>query len=48
MAEGKLFLGKQAISAGLVDGMSSLEKLVAQLGANEAAQITTVAISQSW
>jgi len=46
MAEGKLFLGKQAISAGLVDGMSSLEKLVAQLGATTA-QITTVAISQS-
>lgn len=34
MADGRVFLGKQAIEAGLVDGVSSLPELVAQM--NEA------------
>jgi signal peptide peptidase SppA len=31
MAEGRVFLGKQAIEAGLVDGVSSMSALIAQL-----------------
>ncbi|HXE90481.1 MAG TPA: signal peptide peptidase SppA [Terriglobales bacterium] len=44
MAEGRLFLGKHAIAAGLVDGVSTLDALVDQLnqqhrdGANSASQ----------
>jgi signal peptide peptidase SppA len=45
MAEGKLFLGKQAIKAGLVDGVSSLEKLVANLGAQNAPAISITSVA---
>lgn len=31
MADGRVFIGEQAIAAGLVDGMSTLDQLVAQL-----------------
>lgn len=37
MADGRVFIGQQAIDAGLVDGFASLEQLVAQLADNPAA-----------
>lgn len=36
MADGRIFIGQQAIDAGLVDGVSTLESLVAQLNASRA------------
>ena len=36
MADGRIFIGQQAIDAGLVDGVSTLELLVAQLNASRA------------
>jgi capsid assembly protease len=36
MAEGRIFIGQQAIDAGLVDGVSTLAALIAQLNANRA------------
>lgn len=36
MADGRVFIGEQAIAAGLVDGVSTLEALVAQLNTNRA------------
>lgn len=36
MADGRIFIGQQAIDAGLVDGVSTLDALVAQLNANRA------------
>jgi signal peptide peptidase SppA len=37
MADGKVFIGQQAIDAGLVDGVSTLSELVAQLNAGRSA-----------
>lgn len=34
MADGRIFIGQQAIDAGLVDGVSTLDALVAQLNSN--------------
>ena len=34
MADGRIFIGQQAIDAGLVDGVSTLDQLVQQLNAN--------------
>lgn len=36
MADGRIFIGQQAIDAGLVDGVSTLDALVQQLNANRA------------
>lgn len=36
MADGRLFVGQQAVDAGLVDGFASLGELIAQLNANQA------------
>lgn len=36
MAEGRLFIGKQAIAAGLVDGVSTLDALIEQLNRDRA------------
>lgn len=36
MAEGRVFLGQKAIDAGLADGVSSLDALIAQLSAGQA------------
>jgi signal peptide peptidase SppA len=35
MADGRVFLGRQAIEAGLVDGVSTLEELIGRLSAGE-------------
>lgn len=35
MADGKVFFGRQAISAGLVDGVSTIEELIGKLSAGE-------------
>lgn len=37
MADGRVFIGQQAIDAGLVDGFSTLEDLIAQMAADPAA-----------
>lgn len=37
MADGRVFLGRQAVSAGLVDGVSTMEELVGKLSAGEIA-----------
>jgi capsid assembly protease len=34
MADGRIFIGQQAIDAGLVDGVSTLDQLIAQLNTN--------------
>lgn len=39
MADGRIFLGQQAIDAGLVDGVSTLDALVQQLNASRASGI---------
>lgn len=39
MADGRVFIGQQAIAAGLVDGVSTLEQLVAQLNADRRAGV---------
>lgn len=36
MADGRVFIGEQAIAAGLVDGVSTLEALIARLNTNRA------------
>jgi signal peptide peptidase SppA len=36
MADGKIFIGKQAIEAGLVDGVSAFDRLVQRMAAGEA------------
>ena len=36
MADGRLFIGEQAVSAGLVDGIATVDQIVAQLDANPA------------
>lgn len=36
MADGRIFIGQQAVDAGLVDGISTLDALVAQLNADRA------------
>jgi signal peptide peptidase SppA len=38
MADGRIFTGQQAVSAGLVDGVSTLDQLIADLGASRAAE----------
>jgi len=38
-ADGKIFTGKQAITAGLVDGVSTLSRLIADISANPGAAI---------
>jgi ClpP class serine protease len=40
MADGRIFLGKQAIEAGLVDGVRTLDGLIAEL--NQRAQVAAV------
>ena len=40
MADGRIFIGQQAIDAGLVDGVSTLDALVQQLNANRASGST--------
>lgn len=42
MADGRIFLGKKTIHAGLVDGMSTLDELITRLAAGDAVK-TTVA-----
>jgi signal peptide peptidase SppA len=39
MADGRLFIGHQALDAGLVDGVCTLEELIQQLAAGDAAPI---------
>ena len=38
MADGRVFIGQQAVSAGLVDGVSTLDQLIADLGASRIAE----------
>ena len=38
MADGRIFTGQQAVSAGLVDGVSTLDQLIADMGASRAAE----------
>ena len=41
MADGRVFMGQQAIDAGLVDGVSTLDQLIAQLNEDRASGQTT-------
>lgn len=41
MADGRVFMGQQAIDAGLVDGVSTLDQLIAQLNQDRASGQTT-------
>ena len=45
MADGRIFQGKQAITAGLVDGVSSLDKLIAELSAEAPDKSRRAAVS---
>lgn len=45
MADGRIFQGKQAIKAGLVDGVSSLDQLIADLSSDETASGHRAAVS---
>jgi signal peptide peptidase SppA len=38
MADGRIFTGQQAVSAGLVDGVSTLDQLIADMGASQIAE----------
>lgn len=38
MADGRIFIGQQAIDAGLVDGVSTLDQLIADMGASQIAE----------
>lgn len=40
MADGRVFIGKQAINAGLVDGIETLPSLIARLNSNRKAGVT--------
>ena len=48
MADGRIFIGQQAIDAGLVDGVSTLDALVAQLNANRASGTTGYRASHNY
>lgn len=43
MADGRMFIGQQAVAAGLVDGVMSLSQLIAKLSAQATAARTTTA-----
>jgi ClpP class serine protease len=43
MADGRLFIGRQAVSAGLVDGVSTLDALIADLVAGRKPSRSAVA-----
>jgi len=47
MADGRIFIGQQAIDAGLVDGVSTLDALVAQLNTNHRAGTQPVGYSRA-
>lgn len=47
MADGRIFIGQQAIDAGLVDGVSTLGTLVQQLNANRASGIPRAGVAQN-
>ena len=47
MADGRIFIGQQAIDAGLVDGVSTLGALVQQLNANRASGIPRAGVAQN-
>lgn len=40
MADGRIFLGRQAVAAGLVDGVSTMEELIGKLSAGESVDKT--------
>lgn len=46
MADGRVFIGEQAISAGLVDGISTLDQLVMQLNRDRTGTPSRTAVSQ--
>ena len=48
MADGRIFIGQQAIDAGLVDGVSTLDALVQQLNANRASGTTGYRASHNY
>lgn len=48
MADGRIFIGQQAIDAGLVDGVSTLDALVQQLNANRASGSTGYRASRNY
>jgi signal peptide peptidase SppA len=48
MADGRIFIGQQAIDAGLVDGVSTLDALVQQLNANRASGSTGYRASHNY
>ena len=47
MADGRVFIGQQAIDAGLVDGVSTLPELVAQLNAQRSGSMPRVGTSRA-
>lgn len=46
-ADGKIFTGKQAVAAGLVDGVSTLERLIADISAGPGAYILRARIQEN-
>ena len=47
MADGRIFIGQQAIDAGLVDGVSTLDALIAKLSQQGAGQVTGISKQKS-
>ena len=46
MADGRIFIGQQAIDAGLVDGVSTLDALVAKLNSDNAGGASSAGVAQ--
>lgn len=47
MADGQLFIGQQAVDAGLVDGVSTLEALISKLNSGDSDDIMTMAVLET-